>query len=311
MSNADRGFMQEWKRREFLTAVGAGIMAGQMSKRGAHARAGTVKIRFEGVILVVPNPATKTAHIRMPLAEGSSIPEWHADTTPATPHSAYLATFAQYSAGEKPVGNPIHLLGKNLRIKGRGDLGSAGLKGMAPFKKFTKNSNALQFSTLTHSCQIILEGGELSSLVDRGIMGTWSFSKSLNGQAPRDVDLAHALMWDSEEEEIDVVEYFEDGTTKVVCHLKADDDTHPANVIAHYSHPPKDWTTKHGDIVKGVVDHDFKWLYQIVRPNSGTWEEKLANNGFPEKLLPAPRSTKPPIRQVGSPTCFGGCYGCT
>jgi hypothetical protein len=297
----------EWSRREFVSAVGAAVATTAACGNAAALRGPTtVKLTFEGVFLAVPDTTAGSVDIRMPLAEGANVIAWHPDTTPADPHFAYLALFDKYAANEHPF-ETFHLLGKNLII----DLGAsidAKFDHLASFKDFTTNpKGASTFDSGALACQISLKGGSLRPNVDDGLMGKWSFSNTLLDPSPKDQSLAHSMTWDSGKSAVDVMDAV---TKRVVMHLEAIDDQHPSIIVGHQRETPDRWTGRHPDIKKDVVDHDFKWLYRIVTPDTGVWEDKLMTNGYPERLLPAPRCHAAPIRYVGSPTCFGGCFGC-
>jgi hypothetical protein len=294
-----------WGRREFVAAMGTGAILGATGCEQLLAfRRDTVTFLIEGALLYAPNFSTKSLELLMPLAESADPPKPHYDTSAANPLYAYMAAFKEYSQGEKPITNTeTHLLGGDLTI----DLG-VGPGPLRPdfhripsMEKIADRPTKMDFNTGTHACRVTLKGGWYTPLPETPT-GSWHFARNLNRAAPREAELAYGMTWETR------------ASTVLVKVAGGSDITfeaakHPVVVIGHHPDKPDQWTMKHPDATLGDVDQDFKWVYRILNPREGTWQEALSEwDGMPGQLLPAPVMASGPY--VGSPNCFGGCFGC-
>ena len=304
-----------WGRREFIAAMGAGVVATRMpwAPPAISQPRDTVKIEFNGAMLYTRNHTLGCVDILLPLAEGSSISDQHPDTTPAVPHFGYLAEFETSNLNPE-LKDSRHLLGRHVELRSS-VTEEPGFRDIPEMKKITKKTTPRDYDEANErpyfSSRVRLYGGVIKPFV-HGNTGEWGFSGHLNNDAPKQFKPALGILWDSGMSSVPVTAT---PAFNVSFTLTAAADRR--FILGHLPGDPKtDWFHKIV-VTKGKVDHDFKWLYKILVPNgtkyddADPWPAKLNN-----RLLPAPRNVVPPMfgprdeATVGSPNCFGGCYHC-
>jgi hypothetical protein len=308
-----------WKRREFVTALGAGLLAACPDNQSSTAddRPTTVKIRFYGAFLVT-HALDGSYEVLMPKATHAPAGQ-HDDTSLAIPHNPFLGIYSKHE--DSSYKNAYAVPGRNLRFEGNMSIipssfvGLAPLEGILPKKDFSFRKYDGITSEDYASRMTFVNGTFRTELNNTAHI---RFAPTLNADAPQDTYLAKYLEWDSGKAELEV------GTTGdstgIPKPLKA--SRHPAIVIAHLPHhiPPKE-IYKKATIPVGTVDHDFKWLFRAFYPDGEKDSEYPWKKLLMDRVLPAPEvialeraansQDDPEVEIVGSPNCFGGCFGCT
>jgi hypothetical protein len=179
-----------------------------------------------------------------------------------------------------------------------------------------------------YSSRVTLVGGKLFAVTGLGGPGaTWSVPKTFNDKAPQNCPGVYALVWVAGKDNVKVSMVGKQEKIPLVLTTK----DCPAIAVRNVTIDPDKWQEPTKVFPTNHVDHDFKWLYRVVVPKGKeSWSDTLNGKSLPAPVLDAahtfrgaptaaaiqglPSSTT--LEQllkmltVGSPTCFGGCFGC-
>jgi hypothetical protein len=288
-----------WNRREFVTAIGAGVVAATTPhKLGMD----TLIVRFHGAMLVTR--ISGTVEILIPKAEGSGTPNSHPDTHDARKHYAHLSLYELYPRGwlDKHLRHKHVTLTSEAKetvtdLQGMFDLGC----GLPPvrLRAFEKNGRLSEH----YATRVTLKGGTLRAIRGPSI-GSWQLAPSMTSCQPQLISSpASSLEWHPGTQHVTV-----DGIDDELVSLSSN---HCSIEIGHQPVRPKEWHKPYPKkkLKKCHIDHDFKWLYEILIPETVEDDEKPWKGVSKEHPLPAPTYVDE-SKQVDSPTCFGGCWNC-
>lgn len=299
--------------------MGAGALAAgcRPTPTVASARP-TVKIRVYGAYLLT-KAADGSIDVLMPRATAAQTIQ-HPDTSPARPHDAFLGIHSKHEMNAHK--NSYRVPDRDLTFVGERGIVPSSFTGLASLEAVLPESDVTMrpyegVHSKVYASRMKFVDGTFTTKVDERIF--WRFAPTLNLGAPQDVHLANYVEWDSLKEELEVVT--EGGTTGIPKPLKG--NRHPAIVIAHLPQdmPPADIYDPDQKIAVNAVDHDFKWLFRAFYPKDGEHLDDPWSSVIGDRVLPAPQVTKIDVSAsgggdpvgiltVGSPNCFGGCFGC-
>ena len=296
----DRG----WSRRGFIAAVGAGALVAcrpQSSDAGSEDSTARVAaadpgltIRLYGAMILEPH--ARGVDVYMPL------------TNVGQKHRAFLGRFTEYgSRGGTPeikdLAGEITLTGGRDNGKDFGNLPSFDRK-ILP-----SGAGMREYSAQVYHAKITLIGGSFSTQVDPTLY--FDFTTYLPGRSRlTNIHLAKSVVWESYTDNVSV-----SGTgSGLTGPLTA--GQLPALVIGHLPTTHKAEEIFHSRrIAVNDVDKHFAMLYQAFYP-AGMKDEP---DPWKNVDLPLPKLvgmvekdgfTVTEDKDVGSPTCFGGCFGC-
>lgn len=295
-----------WSRRGFVTAVGAGAAA----LGGVYAMTrprDSLKIKFHGLFVVTKGPDDNSYDILMPFAKTGPGTYRHQDSVPARSHQAWL--YNPPNAGESIAESLDH---HAIALKGDGDLPAPNFRSMFDLEEATKHIHGnvelrdyTDAALSNYIARITLYGGaSLTPMHEgHGRIKTWI----IPGTSIRIVNPDNELVWDTGLETIEVKV-----GTKVI---KLESSKHGNVQFGHLPSAPDKWGTMPNDDDEpetGWVDQDFKWLYKSVIPKNSHAEAKPWKAKLNHRNLPAPTIEEIGSESgIGTPTCFGGCFGCT
>lgn len=307
-------------RRDFLTAVGAGMLAAAACKPSPSiATAGTVRIRFYGA-MIFAKAGDGTMDVLIPRTSETP-PQQYVDTTQSRIHDPFMGIYKKFDKGS--FKRSYSLLSRELKLTGADPTPGqrSSFKNLALMTDILPDNAGLRrwdgISSKVFASRINLSKGHFTAYSDPNVY--FNFAKSLNAsKAPQHVNLANYVEWDAD---MDGVVAVAAGTgDNIPTQLNVSD--HPAVVIANLPQeiPPKQVYDHKEVIAVDLVDHDFKWLYQMFYPEHQEGDDSPWGAKLDGRLLPAPQVEQmlraqggdgnPRVMTVGSPTCFGGCYGC-
>lgn len=315
-----------WGRREFVTAMGAGVVGARYPGFGSPVD-DPLLIKFHGVLLVTKGPDANSTDIWIPLAETSKRRGRHDDRQRTKEHKSYLVEYPvqQGKLKESLLTKSVTITSQNTTYAHSRDVGA-----MFAFDKFASEDYAagnpvtdLRLRPYTGSdfgkyfaARITLRGGELKANPDKTV-GSWGVPPVFVTNPISPVIPATALWWYAKHSRADV-----SGLPGVPV---LDTTKHGCLQVGHQREEPEDW----GGMMSstgpkpGVPDDDFKWLYSIVVPTRNVADEKPWEKLLEGRRLPVPTFVKRAgggvhARNIciddagpGTPTCFGGCFGCT
>ena len=313
-----------WTRRDWVGAVGAGLASTAFAACPGAETTGVklVEVYFHGAFLVT-RVQDKYIQILIPKTASpvGSAPVQHADTSDAFRHSLFLGAFDDPQHGKPKRGSKVELTPPDITLEATADRveGTLGPR-FINFQDFVEEPIEIrEFDTSDrwghYASRITLHGGTIYPWFAEQSLGTWEFEPTLKTilciTPPCLYSIenpAIGLIWKSGKEEVAVTNV---KTGEVLKTIKGRND--PISVIGHSRFDPDHWNHDPKEIVlPGYVDNDFKWLYQILVPKGTKPDNRYPWNGrLNYQRLPAPKyKTSAPPFNAGSPTCFGGCYGC-
>ena len=235
----------------------------------------------------------------------------HPDESEGHHHLLFLASFDKPGEGNPNLGSPEEVKDSQITlVPNTPKLPDVRLNsGLFYFKDFAPNVKIRRDPKYLYS-EITLQGGVIEPWYAKKQTGIWLVDPILLQPCPSDPACpppvkvpgpSIGLIWRSGGTEVKAM-----AGTRVLKTIKGNRDS---VVVGHSRLEPGHWNDARHEIPSGTVDNDFKWLYQILIPDDrpdddpDPWAPRL---GY--KRLPAPKYAS--TRTPGSPTCFGGCYGC-
>jgi len=168
------------------------------------------------------------------------------------------------------------------------------------------------------AARIRIQGGTLSTVEPASKEFVFHFPKAFNPKPPPEQRIPLLTTWHTEAPRARIEIRDVRGVAEPIdIALEPDESAY----IYNHDKPKPSEREMIGDRIpckpkEPLVDHDFKWLYQLVDPPDGDWAEWLG-----EEKLPAPLTECPPLPKGAAPsgtgadiapkqpdvsTCFGG-----
>jgi hypothetical protein len=325
MIGDEHGFGWRWNRRDFLTIVAGGaaslaIPRGLFATQDSH----VIEVWLMGAFIATKGDANDGAiEILIPKASGHSK---HEDKSPANKH-AFRAAWPEQPGGTKLKETKLPKTGITL-------IGAPNNNHPA-LAKLIQLENVLPPGTVLledehgewsrYWNRVTLVGGSFS-LIQDSYKSMWSIP-DFNGAAVGTLQGILGIKWEPNKDNVPISWTGEEPDIPTLLTV----EKHPLIVFAQSKKAIRDWGKDEDDSHRpkpGDVDHDFKWLYRCFAPKDHEteetpWEGVLKGQCFPAPVCEsggsAPPSTGPGATsieivaktlQVGSPTCFGGCFGC-
>lgn len=275
----------------------------------------TLQVDFSGLCLYVHDASTERVAVLMP--DGRRLPpkDAHPDGTFGVPHAGYfrfsLANFPALPDGATPLpqgddNRPpyevVHLF--NRQVLGFEVTGAADPITFAPMvpllEAFAPNpgtgggpllevDNTLFDAAppATLLARTILEGGAVTG---ENVKENWFFPSILNpGMQAYQTTFANVVRWTRTVDSVAVtVRGFEPSSpvTRIPLAPAAGSSLVRIKVANLCATNPLEWD----ELGIRAADHDdvdFKWLYRLLKPRSGTWADVLKGNRLPIPHLPA------------------------
>lgn len=279
----------------------------------------TLQVEFSGLCLFVVDPYDSRVAVLMPDARGRSADPAHVDGTDGVPHVGYLRfnladIVAGFPAGpaDEPQFECVHLLNGQELSFGAAPAAPVAVTRLAlpelakiaphpydPAWSFLTLDTVALFSGAPPQTLLMrtrLPGGTLDSLPDE----RWVFPPTLSPGTPYEADFASFVTWttDIADEYVTIRLAGFDGSHPVAISLRpADGSTVSLKVVNFCDKNPMEWQ----DLGKRQVDmddEDFKWIYRLPQPITGTYANFLQG-----AELPIPK--RPPTFATGVEDCLG------
>lgn len=281
----------------------------------------TVEVELSGLCLYVINPDRQKVAVLMPDCRKRTHAEapFHLDETPAEFHVGYVRIDAA-SAGlnvtapgtttdraDEPRYELLHRFDRQiLQFVGTPTAGSPSVDLKFPeFPLFAPNLDLLPglFTTTPPESLLmrtVLEGGTFSSASTKE---TWRFDTQFNPSAPQYFgQFASFATWTRRYEgntlTLRVTDFAGATEAEFVFSPVPPDATLHVKIANLCANNPLEWSDLNMRLVT-EADRDFKWLYQLFRPISGTYPQLLLN-----AFLPIPER-KDLSRETGAADCMG------
>jgi hypothetical protein len=332
MKAHEHGFGSSWNRRDFLSTI-AGGAASLAFHREVYAaqEPPTVGVLILGTFLATKgDPADGAIDILIPKASGHST---HEDRSPAKKHKfrAGWVNRTIENGAEKLEEEESELPKTSLTLIGASNSNTGALSELIQMEKVLPKDAILLMDKhgewSRFYSRVTLVGGTFATFSAFDSTGTWSIPKTFNDHAPQKFPATLGLLWVAGR---DNVQISWTGKKPDIPSILTVANT-PLMAFVHSKTAIKEWKNEQHTRPRHLdVDHDFKWFYRVFVPkgqeaSNEPWTDLLNGGSFPAPTFDGDAAgravaVKPStattidkyleILSVGTPTCFGGCFGC-